>query len=111
MNRLAVMMRVDDTARADISLTAQETYYRFATDDSIEDGRLAPAESFEALAEEVVEASRALEGEHPLAPEVKMQIFADSRILQDAYSEESLRRVINKLSGLSPEFSFLHGFK
>lgn len=110
MKRLTIMVRADETARADIALTPERTYYRFATDSSIEDGELGAIADFEQAAEKIVAEARALEGEDALPPEIKVQIFVDNRLHSDAVSEQSLRRMVGELCPLHPEFAFLRGF-
>ena len=74
--RLTVMMRVADVARADIALTPDRIYYRFATDDSIEDGELpASKEDFGALAARLNECAVARENECPLKQDVGLSLF------------------------------------
>lgn len=111
IKRLTMMVRVDDTARADIALTPERTYYRFATDSSIEDGELAAIEGkFDAVAGSLVKAVEALPGETPLPDEVKMQIFVNNRLHGIAASGQSLRRLVDALQPLAAEFAFLRGF-
>ena len=110
IKHVTVMMRIDDTARADISLTPDRSYYRFATDSSIEDGQLAPIAGFEHVAQAVVDAARPLEGERPLPSDLRFQLFVNNVLTPAGATEESLSRVVEVLSPLTPEFSFLQGF-
>ncbi len=106
------MVRADDTARADIALTQERTYYRFATDSSIEDGELAPVtEDFEQTAGRLIEAASAHDSEAPLPDDIRVQIFTDNRLRNISVSEQSLARLTDALIGLAPEFAFLQGFK
>lgn len=107
---LAVMIMVNDTARADVSLTPSRTYYRFATDSSIEDGQIAPVADFADITAKVCEAITARSGERPLPRGVRIQLFDDNRLSRIEVSEESLRRAVAILDGLAPEFTFLRGF-
>lgn len=108
MKRLTLMVRIDDTARADIALTPERTYYRFATDSSIEDGQLAPVEvDYESL----IKSAKAREGEAPLAQGVLVQIFEDNRRCPVQISEPGLSRLVDALVPLAPEFAFMAGFK
>ena len=108
MKRLTVMLRVDDTARADIALTPDRTYYRLATDSSIEDGELAPVDAdYDLLAS--LAATR--EDESPLRSDMLVQIFTDNRLSPAPVSEEGLGRLCDALAGLTPEFTFVLGFK
>lgn len=110
IKHVTVMMRVDDTARADISLTPDRSYYRFATDSSIEDGQLAPIAGFEQVAQAVVEAAKPREGETPLGPDMRMQLFVNNVLAPGQPTEQALRRVVDALAPLTPEFAFLQGF-
>lgn len=110
INRITLMMRVEDTARADLALTPDRTYYRFATDSSIEDGELAAVENFAAVAAEIIDAAMPREGESPLATEVRLQLFVNNRLSPEAPTEQSLRRVVRTVAPLAAEFSFLQGF-
>jgi hypothetical protein len=111
MKRLTIMMRVDDTARADIALTEDRTYYRFATDSSIEDGELAAIDNFEDTLQQLLAAAEARQGERPLPDDMRVQIFIDNRISSNDVSEQSLARLIDCLTPLAAEFAFVSGFK
>lgn len=109
--RLTIMMRVADTARADIALTPERIYYRFATDDTIEDGELpAPKEEFGVLAESIVSDAEGKDGESPLGNDMKVEIYIDNRVSGIKVSEQSLRRLVNCLKSVAEEFAFLGGF-
>ena len=104
---------VDDTARADIALTPERTYYRFATDSSIEDGELRKIDDFESIALDIKAKATALDGEENLPEGIRMQLFVDNRLFvshQNGCSEQSLSRIIHILTSLLPEFEFLRGF-
>lgn len=110
-NRLTIMMAVDDTARADVALTPERIYYRFATDESIEDGELPGAkEDFGAIADDLLADAAAKDDEHPLSDGVKVTIFVDNRLSDIKVSEESLRRLVGRLRQVAEEFAFLCGF-
>lgn len=110
MKRLSIMFRVDDTAHAAITLTPDRSYYRFATDDSIEDGELAAVSGFDTVAPAVAQAALPEEGDTPLGEDVKMQVFVDNVLMREKPTEQSLRRVVKLLAPLAPEFAFLDGF-
>lgn len=111
ISRLTLMLCVSDMARADIALTADRIYYRFATDESIEDGELpASKENFTSLAERIVSSAKGAENESVLLPEVKVNVFVDNRRRDMTVSEESLRRMVDELCGIAEEFMFLRGF-
>lgn len=112
MKRLTIMICAADTARADIALTPERTYYRFATDSSIEDGELGPVPGdFDSVTAGLVEAAAAREGEKPAAAEMRVQVFADNRLCPTPVSEESIGRLADALAALAPEFAFVQGFK
>ena len=109
--RLTLMLRVADTARADIALTPERVYYRFATEETIEDGELpAPKDDFGGLVESIVGDVEAKDGETPLGNEMKVEIFIDNRVSGVNVSEQSLRRLVNRLKCVAEEFAFLRGF-
>lgn len=111
IKRLSIMLRVDDSAHASIVLTPDRSFYRFATDDSIEDGELAPVADFEETAATIADAAIPLEGETPLPPDVRMQVFVDNVVMRHKPSGQSLHRVVDLLEPLYPEFGFLAAFK
>lgn len=111
INRITLMLKVDDTARADIALTPDRTYYRFATDSSIEDGELAAVKNFDSIADEIVDAAHPRDSETGLASDVKLQLFINNRLTPGKPTEESLRRILKVVVPISPEFTFLEGFK
>lgn len=109
--RLTLMIGVADTARADIALTPERIYYRFATDESIEDGELPAAkEDFRTLSLRLLEAAEADKDETPVPDEVKVTLFVNNRRREIAVSEKSLRRLIEELCAVADEFMFLKGF-
>lgn len=110
IRRLTIMLREADVAQASLALTPERTYYRFATEDSIEDGELAPIADFAAVAQTIAEAALPQEGEHPLPPETKMQVFVNNVVMRQAPTRESMRRVVDLLMPLAPEFAFVGGF-
>ena len=105
------MVAVSDTARADIALTPERIYYRFATDESIEDGELPAAkDDFTALAGRILSDVTARGNEKELAAELRLTVFVDNRKRDIAVSEESLRRMVEELRAVADEFTFLRGF-
>lgn len=107
---VTVMVTAVDTARADILLTPERIYYRFATDSSIEDGELPPAPDFDELAGQVVAASAPVTGETPLDSNIKLQVFVNNRVTSGAPTEQSLARVVAALEPVAAEFAFLRSF-
>lgn len=111
ITRLTIMLGVSDTARADIALTADRIYYRFATDESIEDGELPAAkEDFATLAARIVAKAEAEAEEALLPDDVRVTLFVDNRLHRATVSEKSLRRMVDELCGIAEEFMFLRGF-
>lgn len=109
--KITFMVMVADTARADIALTSERTYYRFATDTSIEDGELRAIDNYERIVAQIVDAALPREGETALPSDIRMQLFVNNRINAERPTEQSLDRLLDILSVLFPEFSFLQGFK
>lgn len=105
--RITVMMRVDDTARADMAFTADRTYYRFATDSSIEDGELAPLR-FDL--HELVDAATPRADETPLDAELQFRLFVNNLQTMTGTTEQALRRLVDLLADNAAEFTFLRGF-
>lgn len=109
--RLTIMMRAGDEARADMALTPERIYYRFATDESIEDGELPAAkEDFDDLSNRIIKAATALDNESPLGSDMKISIFVQNRISDIKISEESLKRLVLEMRSVAEEFAFLGGF-
>lgn len=108
--RVTLMFMVEDAARADIALTPSRSYYRFATDSSIEDGELGAVADFDAAMADIIDAAMPREGETPLASGVRFQLFVNNRLAPERPTEQSLRRVVEALQPLHAEFSFLKGF-
>lgn len=109
--RLTIMVAVSDTARADIALTPERIYYRFATDEAIEDGELPAAkEDFTTLAVRILSNVTARDNEKALPDDVRLTIFVNNRKSDITVSEESLRRMVDELHAVADEFTFLKGF-
>lgn len=119
VTQITIMMMVSDVARADIVITPQRTYYRFATDCSIEDGELKPVDDFDGVVENILGSAVVLDKEKALSEDIKVQLFVNNRLWNhkgkgnEPYlpTEQSLARVIDCLVPLAPEFAFLSGFK
>lgn len=111
MSQLTIMIRVNDVARADIALTGDRTYYRFATESSVEDGDLNALPDLDSVTVAITEAAKPRKDELPLSDDVRLQLFVDNVIAGSGFTEESLRRVIAEVSGLYPEFAFVEGFR
>lgn len=104
------MVMAADIARADIAMTADRTYYRFATESTLEHGEIKGVNEFDRFAEKFLAAVMPNEGEAQLEQSVKVQVFADNRIMNVSHTEQSLRRAVGFLSQIAPEFEFLEGF-
>lgn len=104
-------MRAGDIARADIAMTPERIYYRFATDDSIEDGDLpATNDDFDSLCDRMIAAATIGSDERPIGNDIKVEIFINNRTGGITVSEESLKRLVSELACVADEFAFLNGF-
>lgn len=110
IKRVSIMLRHGDEAHASIALTPERTYYRFATDDSIEDGELAPVADFAAVSEALAAEALPREGEDPLPGHLRMQVFVDNVLIKEKPSRRAMRRLVDILEPLAPEFAFLSIF-
>ena len=108
--RITLMFKVEDTARADLALTPSRSYYRFATEGSIEDGELGAVDNFDTVMAEVINAAMPREGETPLPSDVKFQLFVNNRLAPEPPTQQALRRVVAAVFPLHEEFAFLKGF-
>lgn len=109
IKKLTLMFAAGDVARADILLSPDRIYYRFATDDSIEDGQLPPYKGdFAALAADITSALPA--GKSSTDDNVKMTVFVDNRLSVVTSDIEVIRRTVGRLCDVADEFAFLRGF-
>ena len=108
--KLTIMIKSGDEARADIAMSDGRVYYRFATDDTIEDGDLPLKEDFANLSGEILDALTPREGEHEPGEDLTLKIFIDNMLTACKYSEQSLARAVYRLTDLAEEFIFLKGF-
>lgn len=111
IRNITVMLMAGDEARVDIAITPARTYYRYATDSSIDDGELDVVENFETVAQSIVEAASPRDGEQPLDGGVRLQFFVNNRISSGRPTVQSLDRLIGVLMPLAAEFSFLKDFR
>lgn len=103
------MFAADDIARADILLSADRIYYRFATDDSIEDGQLPPYKGdFAAFANEIV--SELDNAKSTGDDSVKMTVFVDNKLATNTTDCETIAKTVATLCTVADEFAFLRGF-
>lgn len=109
INKLTLMFAAGDIARADILLSPDRIYYRFATDDSIEDGQLPPySGDFATLAADIV--SSLPVGKNAADGSVKMTLFVDNKLSGVTSEAEAIRRTVDRLCDVADEFAFLRGF-
>lgn len=111
VTRITFMLSLPDMARVDAALIPGKTYYRFATDDSIEDGELRPDEKlFEPLAQSLLgvfeaESDAASPGIEPL----QFTLFVNNvRVTPATLTRATLRSFANLLADAHPEFGFMH---
>ena len=111
---ISITWAVPDTARADVMITSSRAYYRFATVDTCEEGEL-PCPLANTLFDKITNALN--DNMVELMPtDVKhcISIEHDTTIIRYDNSLISLQAynfIINLLSQLGDEFSFISGFK
>ena len=101
---------LDDSARADVALTAERCYYRFSTDDSIEDGDLPPVDDFDTFCDELLAALDTDEGGDIAGRSLRVSVFVDNRVWRPASGEfgiAGLKRAAVLLGTIAPEFAFV----
>lgn len=109
--RLTLMFQSGDYARADIALTNDRIYYRFATDDTIEDGELPWGKcDFYTVSNALLTEMPAREGESPIGIESTVKVFIDNRIDNIDFSSDSTGRATDILEQVAEEFNFLRIF-
>lgn len=109
IKKLTLMFAAGDVARADILLSPDRIYYRFATDDSIEDGQLPPYKGdFAALAADIV--SSLPVGKNAADGSVKMTLFVDNKLATNTTDRETIAKTVATLCTVADEFAFLRGF-
>jgi hypothetical protein len=112
VDRITFMLKIEDNARADVAMTPDKTYYRFATLDTLEDGELPGlGDNFGKFAEELLAAFNAGVGTSANIDPVKFTLFVNNRVAQPVIlNNDTLRVFINKLAAAHDEFGFLCGF-
>jgi len=107
------MLSVRDKARADIAISADRIYYRFATADTVDEGDLpGPGEELDLFVARLSEGLRPAEGETPIADDdFSAKLFIDNR-QQTGFvlTPESIRRGTTLLRSRDDAFAFLYGF-
>lgn len=109
MNRITFMISVPDQIRADVAMTEDKTYYRFATDDSIEDGELPGLKKeFDKFTEHLLESFTPGIGITTDISPVKFTLFVNNVVVRPAVlNRDTLRAFISKLADKYNEFTFL----
>lgn len=107
------MLSVEGTARADVMLTADRTYYRFATVDSVEDGELpGHPDTFDAFAGELLAVFNDSTSDGAPIDPVRFTIFVNStRVTPLTLNNDTLRTFIEKMARYAEEFAFMRGFE
>lgn len=112
IDRITFMLKIDDNARADVAMTSEKTYYRFATVDTLEDGELpGMGEQFATFAEKLLSTFNAGVGTTGSIEPVKFTIFVNNRVATPVIlNNDTLRTFVNMLAEVHDEFGFLTGF-
>lgn len=111
-DRISFMLRIEDVAAAQATLTADKTYYSFATTDSAEEGELATvSEDFEGYCTRLLNCFNAgVATPQPIEP-VSFKLFVNNRAMTPVIlSPDTLREFVDMLSSAHQEFAFLNGF-
>ena len=113
VDRVSFMLSVSDVARADVTMTPEKTYYRFMTEDSLEDGELPGLkDDFEPIVTKALEGFKAGVGVSSPTDPVKFNLFVNNRkVLPEILNNGTLAQFIEVMKGSYAEFSFLEGFK
>lgn len=109
IERLTFMISYGDIARADIALTSDKCYYRFMTEDSIEDGELPGAhEEFETLAVQLCNIFKPGVGISKDITPLHFTFFINNQSVTPAVlNHDTLRSWSEKLTEHYNEMSFL----
>ncbi len=113
MQRYTLMISVRDKARADIAVSADRIYYRFATADTVDEGDIPePGEQLDLLVARLADAMRPLEGESPIADDdFSAKLFVDNKLQPNPnLTPEAVRRLANLLRAHDDAFAFILGF-
>ena len=113
VDRLSFMLSVPDLARADIAMTPEKTYYRFMTEDSLEDGELPGLkEDFETLVNRALSGFKAGVGVSSPTDPVKLNLFINNRKVEpEILNNSTLAGFIDVMKCAYAEFAFLGGFR
>lgn len=107
------MLSVADRARADVTLTPDKVYYRFATEDTLEDGELPGKypDVFGSFALKLLGSFRAGVGVSASTDPVRFTLFVNNtKAIPEVLNDTTLREFINLLANAFDEFDFLRGF-
>lgn len=113
MQRYTLMISVRDKARADIAISADRIYYRFATEDTADEGDLpGPGEQLELLVARLNDALRPVEGEAPITDnDFSAKLFVDNKLQPNLnLTSGAVRRLANLLRARDDAFAFILGF-
>lgn len=112
VNRVSFMLSVPDTARADVTLTPERTYYRFATEDTMEEGELkAIADDFQSFTVRLLEVFKAGASIPSSIEPVRFSLFVNNvHVRPEILNNATLRSFIRIMAESCPEMSFLKGF-
>jgi hypothetical protein len=112
VDRITFMLKIEDNARADVAMTPDKTYYRFATLDTLEDGELPGLnEKFGNFAEDLLSSFNAGVGASADISPVKFTLFVNNRVAQPVIlNNDTLRKFVSTLADKYDEFGFLAGF-
>ena len=113
VDRVSFMLSVTDVARADVTMTPEKTYYRFMTEDSLEDGELPGLkDDFAPTVSKAIEGFKAGVGVSSPTDPVKFSLFLNNRkVIPEILNNGTLARFLDVLKTVYAEFSFLEGFK
>lgn len=112
MSRLTFMFSNPGCIRADVAMTEDKTYYRFATEDSIEEGELPGLkQEFESFKNQLLESFRPESGITEDVSPLRFTLFDNNSIVRPIIlNHNTLRTFLVRLAGKYNEFSCLHSF-
>lgn len=109
IDRLTFMIAYGDIARADIAITPDKCYYRFMTQDSLEDGELPGMhDGFETFATQLCDIFKPGIGISTDISPLRFSLFINNRSVTPAVlNHDTLKAWSEKLAGHYDEMSFL----
>lgn len=108
VDRISFMLSLPDMARVDATLVPGKTYYRLATEDSLEDGELkSDGGSFNDFAADLLNTfSGGVEAPSDISP-LKFSLFVNNRLAKPAVlNRHALLEFMQKLAEQHGEFDF-----